>query len=132
MNLDLNKLTCGVSLTDTEQAVLEYLLLHLDEALKLGVRGVAKANFTSTSTVMRLSRKLGYNGFIEMYYKLLGAVGEGSQSYVHGKLPQPPSGCRKDLPDRSGGFYLWHGIFIHDGRISGKKAAGIGNQVHFF
>ena len=57
MNLDLNKLTCGVSLTDTEQAVLEYLLLHLDEALK---------------------------------------------------------------------------IFIHDGRISGKKAAGIGNQVHFF
>lgn len=81
MNLDLNKLTCGVSLTDTEQAVLEYLLLHLDEALKLGVRGVAKANFTSTSTVMRLSRKLGYNGFIEMYYKLLGAVGEGSQSY---------------------------------------------------
>jgi len=72
MNLDLNKLTCGVSLTDTEQAVLEYLLLHLDEALKLGVRGVAKANFTSTSTVMRLSRKLGYNGFIEMYYKLLG------------------------------------------------------------
>lgn len=81
MNLNLNKLTCGVSLTDTEQAVLEYLLLHLDEALKLGVRGVAKANFTSTSTVMRLSRKLGYNGFIEMYYKLLGAVGEGSQSY---------------------------------------------------
>lgn len=81
MNLDLNKLTCGVSLTDTEQAVLEYLLLHLDEALKLGVRGIAKANFTSTSTVMRLSRKLGYNGFIEMYYKLLGAVGEGNQSY---------------------------------------------------
>lgn len=33
MNLDLNKLTCGVSLTDTEQAVLEYLLLHLDEVL---------------------------------------------------------------------------------------------------
>ena len=28
MNLDLNKLTCGVSLTDTEQAVLEYLLLN--------------------------------------------------------------------------------------------------------
>lgn len=148
MNLDLNKLTCGVSLTDTEQAVLEYLLLHLDEALKLGVRGVAKANFTSTSTVMRLSRKLGYNGFIEMYYKLLGAVGEGSQSYElnegfishfagEGAVSMEnyhslPSGCRKDLPDRSGGFYLWHGIFHHDGRISGKKAAGIGNQVHFF
>ena len=40
MNLDLNKLTCGVSLKDTEQAVLEYLMLHLDVALKIGVRGV--------------------------------------------------------------------------------------------
>ena len=59
MNLDLNKLTCTASLTDTERAVLEFLLTHIDEALKLGVRGVAKANFTSTSTVMRLSRKLG-------------------------------------------------------------------------
>ena len=81
MNLDLNKLTCTASLTDTERAVLEFLLTHIDEALKLGVRGVPKANFTSTSTVMRLSRKLGYNGFIEMYYKLLGAAGKGTPVY---------------------------------------------------
>lgn len=81
MNLDLNKLTCTASLTDTERAVLEFLLTHIDEALKLGVRGVAKANFTSTSTVMRLSRKLGYNGFIEMYYKLLEAAGKGTPVY---------------------------------------------------
>ena len=81
MNLDLNKLTCTASLTDTERAVLEFLLTHIDEALKLGVRGVAKANFTSTSTVMRLSRKLGYNGFIEMYHKLLGAAGKGTPVY---------------------------------------------------
>lgn len=81
MNLDLNKLTCTASLTDTERAVLEFPLTHIDEALKLGVRGVAKANFTSTSTVMRLSRKLGYNGFIEMYYKLLGAAGKGTPVY---------------------------------------------------
>lgn len=81
MNLDLNKLTCGVSLTDTERTVLEFLLLHIDEALKLGVRGVAKANFTSTSTVMRLARKLGYSGFVEMYYKLMGTVGEAISGY---------------------------------------------------
>ena len=36
MNLDLNKLTCTASLTDTERAVLEFLLTHIDEALKLG------------------------------------------------------------------------------------------------
>ena len=81
MNQDIEKITFGVSLTDTERSVLEFLLSHIDEALKLGVRGVARANFTSTSTVMRLSRKLGYHGFIEMYYKLLGAMGGKIQSY---------------------------------------------------
>ena len=81
MEIDIEKLTCGVQLTDVERNVLEYLLKHLDQALKLGVRGVARENFTSTSTVMRLSRKLGYNGFIEMYYKLLGAVGGMNQGY---------------------------------------------------
>ena len=81
MEIDIEKLTCGIQLTDIERNVLEYLLTHLDQALKLGVRGVARENFTSTSTVMRLSRKLGYNGFIEMYYKLLGAVGGVSRGY---------------------------------------------------
>ena len=75
MEIDIEKLTCGIQLTDIERNVLEYLLTHLDQALKLGVRGVARENFTSTSTVMRLSRKLGYNGFIEMYYRnLLGGL----------------------------------------------------------
>lgn len=81
MNLDLAKITCNTQLTDTERSVLEFLMTHIDEALKLGVRGVAKANFTSTSTVMRLSKKLGYNGFIEMYYKLLGASRSTEQNY---------------------------------------------------
>ena len=56
MEIDIEKLTCGIQLTDIERNVLEYLLTHLDQALKLGVRGVARENFTSTSTVMRLSR----------------------------------------------------------------------------
>lgn len=81
MHLDLSKITCDVQLTDTEMSVLEFLLTHIDDALKLGVRGVAKANYTSTSTVMRLAKKLGYNGFIEMYYKLLGEAGTTQDGY---------------------------------------------------
>ena len=53
MEIDIEKLTCGIQLTDIERNVLEYLLTHLDQALKLGVRGVARENFTSTSTVLR-------------------------------------------------------------------------------
>lgn len=81
MSPDLSKFTAGISLTETERSVLEYLFAHIDEALKLGVRGVAKANYTSTSTVMRLAKKLGYNGFIDMYYRLLGEVRPSEASY---------------------------------------------------
>lgn len=81
MNLDLSKYVADAQLTEAEQSVLAFLLGHLDDALKLGVRGIAKANFTSTSTVMRLAKKLGYNGFIEMYYKLLGETGAAKPNY---------------------------------------------------
>ena len=77
MDMDLSKYVADVQLTEAEKSVLTFLLTHLDEALKLGVRGIAKANFTSTSTVMRLAKKLGYNGFIEMYYKAFGKSERG-------------------------------------------------------
>lgn len=74
--IDLRKLTYGKNLSDLETQVLYYLVDHLDEVLALGVRGVASANFTSTSTIMRLAKKLGYKGFIDMYYQLVGLHGK--------------------------------------------------------
>lgn len=74
--IDLRKLTEGKNLTEIETDVLKYIISHLDIALKIGVRGVAKENFTSTSTIMRLTKKLGYNGFVDMYYRLLPLVGQ--------------------------------------------------------
>ncbi|WP_200801258.1 MurR/RpiR family transcriptional regulator [Clostridium sp. Marseille-P2415] len=72
--MDLSKLTVGKNLTEVEDSVLRYIIEHMDSMLKMGVRGVAKENFTSTSTIMRLTKKLGYNGFVDMYYKLLPLV----------------------------------------------------------
>lgn len=68
--LDLSKLIEGKNLTDMETQVLEYIVGHIDDVMKMGVRGIAKANFTSTSTIMRLTKKLGYTGFIDMHYRL--------------------------------------------------------------
>lgn len=68
--LDLSKLIEGKNLTDTETEVLVYMIEHIDDVMKMGVRGIAKANFTSTSTIMRLTKKLGYTGFIDMHYRL--------------------------------------------------------------
>lgn len=73
--VDLRKITEGKSLTEIEEQVLSYIVEHIEEALKMGVRGIARENFTSSSTIMRLTKKLGYDGFVDMYYKLLPMVG---------------------------------------------------------
>lgn len=78
--IDLNKLISGKNLTDVEKSVLYYIVEHMDQVLKIGVRGVAKENFTSTSTIMRLTKKMGYNGFVDMYYKLLPLIGHHEKS----------------------------------------------------
>lgn len=68
--MDLSKIIQGKKLTETEEAILKYIITHIDSVLEQGVRTVAKENFTSPATVMRLSKKLGYNGFIDLYYHL--------------------------------------------------------------
>ena len=70
MTLDIKKLIQDKKLTDTERQVLDYILDHLGEALGLGVREIARANYTSTSTIMRLAHKMGYDGFVDMCYRL--------------------------------------------------------------
>lgn len=68
--MDIEKLIQDKKLTDTERQVLEYILAHLDHALAQGVRDIARRNYTSTSTIMRLAHKMGYDGFVDMCYKL--------------------------------------------------------------
>lgn len=72
--LDVSKLIAGKNLSEIEKTVLIYIIDNIDQVLKMGVRGVAKENYTSSSTIMRLTKKLGYNGFVDMYYKLLPMV----------------------------------------------------------
>ena len=68
--MDLSKIIENKGLTETEVKVLNYIIDNIEDVNKLGVRGIAKNNFTSTSTIMRLSKKLGYSGFLEMQYNL--------------------------------------------------------------
>lgn len=79
MSVDLNKILGNVTLSESETVVLKYLVNHLDTALEMGVRGVARECYTSTSTVMRLAKKLGYDGFIDMYYQFLNHLKDDGQ-----------------------------------------------------
>lgn len=76
--LDLNKIVLGKSLTETEEMVLNYMVNNMDTLLEKGVRQIAQENFTSPASIMRLTKKLGYSGFIDMYYQLLPMV-QGKQ-----------------------------------------------------
>lgn len=71
MPADLKKIIQGKSLTEMETKILEYMIGHMDTLLEKGVRQIAKENYTSPASIMRLSKKLGYSGFIDMYYQLL-------------------------------------------------------------
>ena len=74
--MNLVKLVQDKNLTDTEQQVLEYIVGNLDTALSQGVRAIAHANYTSASTIMRLAKKMGYGGFVDMCYRLRPLVEE--------------------------------------------------------
>ncbi|MGJ0906718.1 MurR/RpiR family transcriptional regulator [Clostridium botulinum] len=69
--MDISKFIQNKGLTEIEIEVLNYMIDNINDINKMGVRGVAKNNFTSTSTIMRLAKKLGYSGFLEMQYNLL-------------------------------------------------------------
>lgn len=72
--VDLAKIIKGKSLTETEEKVLLYVVEHMDTVLEKGVRQIARENYTSPSSIMRLAKKLGYSGFIDMYYQLVPMV----------------------------------------------------------
>lgn len=70
MVLDINKLVKKHRLTKTEESILLFIIENTNQAKKMGVRGIAKEHYTSTTTVMNLAKKLGYSGFLDMYYNL--------------------------------------------------------------
>ncbi|TFJ92219.1 MurR/RpiR family transcriptional regulator [Lentibacillus salicampi] len=72
--IDISKITQGKNLTEIDEQVLNYIISNFDNVLQKGVRQIAEENYTSAATVIRLSKKLGYTGFVDMYYNLLPQV----------------------------------------------------------
>jgi len=53
-------------LSPNEKIVANYILLHKEHLSSLTTRQIAKETFTTASTVIRLSQKMGYKGFNEL------------------------------------------------------------------
>lgn len=77
---------------DTERQILSYLLANQQEVTTKSVQAVAAETYTSPSSVMRVSKKLGFSGFAELKYYLRSQV-EG------GKIAVPRSRVDLQLQD---------------------------------
>ncbi|MBW9149011.1 MurR/RpiR family transcriptional regulator [Clostridium sp. CM028] len=70
MNLDISKMVDKYQLSGTDENILIYIINNIENVKEIGVRGIAKENYTSTTTIMNLAKKIGYSGFLDMYYNL--------------------------------------------------------------
>lgn len=57
-------------LTPSERQVVNYILRNPEEAVGIGITELAQRTFTSTSTVMRLCKRLGMDSFVSFRQKL--------------------------------------------------------------
>lgn len=118
----ISKLYTAAKLSDTEQGVLEYLLNNMDSASDLGVRAVASACFTSMTTVVRLSKKLGYQGYREMMYDLR------NLQHASGELNQCASRSDVHFTCRDDDLKLFMNA-LHHRRIVGINGEGFSRIV---
>lgn len=63
MSIMINMLKERENLSVSERAVLDYLIENKGSLKDLSVESVAKASFTSPASVVRMAKKLGYDGF---------------------------------------------------------------------
>ena len=56
--------------TEIERNVLDYVSRYPEDIKKLTIQTLADETFTSKSTIFRLAKKLGFNGYTDMIYHL--------------------------------------------------------------
>ncbi|PJI06936.1 MULTISPECIES: MurR/RpiR family transcriptional regulator [Clostridium] len=69
--LIMNKLESTDSLSKSEEILANYILREKENIEKLSTKDLANATYTSPSTVIRLSKKLGFSGWNELKEKYL-------------------------------------------------------------
>lgn len=57
-------------LTDTEEKILERIRYYANKNEKLNISTLAKELFVSGAAIIKLSKKMGYSGYSEMFYSI--------------------------------------------------------------
>lgn len=68
--MNIEHLTEKFELNELEKQIVEYMRFNQDKLKSIGIRQMAKDNFTSTSTIYKLCSKFGFSGYSDMIYHL--------------------------------------------------------------
>lgn len=127
--IDIYKFVEKYNLTDSEELALKYIVNNFEKSLEIGVRGVAKKCFASTSVVMNLAKKLEYKGFVDMVYRLEFSIRKREQDlkrredYCVGFTDKKLKAFRKIIENKN------RPIFIHGVGFSNSIAKYMGDKL---
>lgn len=68
--MDYSYYSTNKDFTEIEKTVLDYISHYGNDLRKLTIQSLADDTFTSKSTIFRLAKKLGFNGYTDMIYHL--------------------------------------------------------------
>ena len=68
--MNIEHLSEKFELNNLEKQIVSYIQEHLIELKSIGIRQMAKDNYTSTSTIYKLCDKFGFDGYSDMIYHL--------------------------------------------------------------
>ena len=69
--MNIEKFAKNNNLRQSELEILIQIIRRIENGeYKIPIRDIAKSAYVSTSSIVRLAKKLGYNGYSEMLYGL--------------------------------------------------------------
>lgn len=91
------------NLNELEINILKYLENNINDIKNIGVRKLAKDNFTSTAIVYKLVKKLGFDGYADMiyclYYNNLNKNSEERSDRPYSVIENSIAPCKKKFLD---------------------------------
>lgn len=66
-------------LNDTDDQIVEYMLENMERIMTMSIQSLAENVYTVPNTIVRLSRKIGYDGFSHMKNAIKNEQDEGDK-----------------------------------------------------
>lgn len=98
MNID--QLSNKHNLNTLERKLINYLYINIDSIKRIGIRKLAIDNFTSTTIVYKMVKKLGFSGYSDMIHYISYSYAENDidyKSYKYSELYESVSFYKNDF-----------------------------------